>query len=36
MGGNLSSAAHAIRANLTLVTDDEREFRRVPALKIAN
>jgi tRNA(fMet)-specific endonuclease VapC len=29
-------AAHAISANLTLVTNNEREFRRVPALKIEN
>jgi tRNA(fMet)-specific endonuclease VapC len=29
-------AAHAISANLTLVTNNEREFRRIPALKIAN
>jgi tRNA(fMet)-specific endonuclease VapC len=37
IGGNdLWIAAHAISADLTLVTNNEREFRRVPALKIAN
>jgi tRNA(fMet)-specific endonuclease VapC len=29
-------AAHAISANLILVTNNEREFRRVPGLKIEN
>jgi tRNA(fMet)-specific endonuclease VapC len=29
-------AAHAISANLTVVTNNEREFRRVPRLKIEN
>jgi tRNA(fMet)-specific endonuclease VapC len=29
-------AAHAISANLTVVTNNEREFRRVPHLKIEN
>ncbi|MDQ4135332.1 MAG: type II toxin-antitoxin system VapC family toxin [Pseudomonadota bacterium] len=29
-------AAHARAANLTLVTNNEREFRRVPGLKIEN
>jgi tRNA(fMet)-specific endonuclease VapC len=29
-------AAHAITAGLTLVTNNEREFRRVPGLKIQN
>lgn len=29
-------AAHALSANLTLVTNNEREFRRVPDLKIEN
>jgi tRNA(fMet)-specific endonuclease VapC len=29
-------AAHAVAAGLTLVTNNEREFRRVPALKIQN
>jgi tRNA(fMet)-specific endonuclease VapC len=27
-------AAHALSANLTLVTNNEREFRRVPGLKV--
>jgi tRNA(fMet)-specific endonuclease VapC len=27
-------AAHALASNLTLVTNNEREFRRVPALKV--
>jgi len=37
IGGNdLWIAAHAISADLTLVTNNEREFRRIPALKIAN
>ena len=29
-------AAHALASNLTLVTNDEREFRRVPGLKVQN
>ena len=29
-------AAHALAANLTLVTNNEREFRRVPNLKVEN
>jgi tRNA(fMet)-specific endonuclease VapC len=29
-------AAHAVSAGLTLVTNNEREFRRVPDLKIEN
>jgi tRNA(fMet)-specific endonuclease VapC len=29
-------AAHALAANLTLVTNNEREFRRIPALRVAN
>ena len=29
-------AAHALALNLTLVTNNEREFRRVPHLRIAN
>jgi tRNA(fMet)-specific endonuclease VapC len=29
-------AAHAMAANLTLVTNNEREFRRVPGLKVQN
>ncbi len=29
-------AAHAVSADLTLVTNNEREFRRVPDLKIEN
>jgi tRNA(fMet)-specific endonuclease VapC len=29
-------AAHALAANLVLVTNNEREFRRVPGLKIEN
>ena len=29
-------AAHALAENLTLVTNNEREFKRVPKLKIAN
>jgi tRNA(fMet)-specific endonuclease VapC len=37
IGGNdLWIAAHAISANLILVTNNEREFRRVPGLKIEN
>ena len=37
IGGNdLWIAAHAISANLILVTNNEREFRRVPDLKIEN
>ena len=37
IGGNdLWIAAHAISADLTLVTNNEREFRRVPDLKIEN
>jgi tRNA(fMet)-specific endonuclease VapC len=33
---DLLIAAHAIARNLVLVTNNEREFRRVPALKIEN
>lgn len=29
-------AAHALASNLTLVTNNEREFRRVPGLKVQN
>jgi tRNA(fMet)-specific endonuclease VapC len=29
-------AAHALALNLTLVTNNEREFRRIPHLRIAN
>ena len=29
-------AAHALAANLTLVTNNEREFRRVPKLRVEN
>ncbi len=29
-------AAHALSADLTLVTNNEREFRRVPGLKVEN
>jgi tRNA(fMet)-specific endonuclease VapC len=29
-------AAHALAADLTLVTNNEREFRRVPGLKVEN
>jgi tRNA(fMet)-specific endonuclease VapC len=29
-------AAHALSANLTLVTGNEREFRRVPTLRVEN
>ena len=29
-------AAHALVSNLTLVTNNEREFRRVPGLKVQN
>ena len=29
-------AAHAVCANLTVVTNNEREFRRVPDLKVEN
>jgi tRNA(fMet)-specific endonuclease VapC len=37
IGGNdLWIAAHALSANLILVTNNEREFRRVPDLKIEN
>lgn len=37
IGGNdLWIAAHAISADLILVTNNEREFRRVPELKIEN
>jgi tRNA(fMet)-specific endonuclease VapC len=37
IGGNdLWIAAHALSANLILVTNNEREFRRVPELKIEN
>jgi tRNA(fMet)-specific endonuclease VapC len=37
IGGNdLWIAAHAKSAQLTLVTNNEREFRRVPGLKIRN
>jgi tRNA(fMet)-specific endonuclease VapC len=37
IGGNdLWIAAHAKAADLTLVTNNEREFRRVPGLKIQN
>jgi tRNA(fMet)-specific endonuclease VapC len=37
IGGNdLWIAAHAVSANLILVTNNEREFRRVPNLKIEN
>jgi len=37
MGGNdLWIAAHAKSAGLTLVTNNEREFKRVPGLKLQN
>jgi tRNA(fMet)-specific endonuclease VapC len=37
IGGNdLWIAAHALASNLVLVTNNEREFRRVPDLKIEN
>jgi tRNA(fMet)-specific endonuclease VapC len=37
IGGNdLWIAAHAKAAGLTLVTNNEREFRRVPGLKVEN
>ena len=37
IGGNdLWIAAHAISAGLTLVTNYEREFKRVPGLKLQN
>jgi tRNA(fMet)-specific endonuclease VapC len=37
IGGNdLWIAAHALSAKLTLVTNNEREFRRVPGLKVEN
>ena len=37
IGGNdLWIAAHAVSAGLILVTNNEREFRRVPDLKIEN
>ena len=37
IGGNdLWIAAHAVSADLILVTNNEREFRRVPDLKIEN
>lgn len=37
IGGNdLWIAAHAKSAGLTLVTNNEREFRRIPGLKIQN
>ena len=37
IGGNdLWIAAHAKSAGLTLVTNNEREFRRVPGLKVQN
>jgi len=37
IGGNdLWIAAHALSANLILVTNNEREFRRVPDLRIEN
>lgn len=37
IGGNdLWIAAHALSAKLILVTNNEREFRRVPGLKIEN
>lgn len=29
-------AAHALAANLIVVTNNEREFRRVPGLKVQN
>lgn len=33
---DLLIAAHAVSRHLTLVTNNEREFRRVPGLKISN
>src|SRR5436309_15030004 len=37
IGGNdMQSAAHATASNLILVTNNEREFKRVPGLKIQN
>jgi tRNA(fMet)-specific endonuclease VapC len=37
IGGNdLWIAAHALSAKLTLVTNNERQFRRVPGLKVEN
>lgn len=37
IGGNdLWIAAHALAANLTLVTNNEREFARVPGLRVEN
>jgi len=36
IGGNLWIAAHAKSAGFTLVTNNEREFKRVPGLKLQN
>lgn len=37
IGGNdLWIAAHALASRLTLVTNNEREFRRVPDLRVEN
>ena len=35
-GNNLWIAAHALSQNMTLVTNNSREFERVPALKVEN
>jgi tRNA(fMet)-specific endonuclease VapC len=35
-GNDLWIAAHAKSAGLTLITDNEREFKRVPGLKLQN
>jgi tRNA(fMet)-specific endonuclease VapC len=36
VGNDLWIASHAIAAGLTLVTNNAREFRRVPGLRIEN
>lgn len=35
-GNDLWIAAHAVAADLTLVTNNEREFKRVPGLRVQN
>ena len=35
-GNDMLIAAHAIHANLTLVSDNVKEFERVPGLKLEN
>ena len=35
-GMDMLIAAHAVACQLTLITNNEREFRRVPGLKVAN